>query len=122
MFLRHTGKTPDLMTVEIECPNESKIRYTIPVIKTQDYSIETIFGKKLYFFIPFYIFRKEKQLKEYEKDEEKLKEIKREFSDIREKLDELTEKEEISEYTKFTLIEMLKKAVSGVATLQKLMK
>jgi hypothetical protein len=114
IYLRHTANTPDAMKVRIITPG-GQTEYGIPVMKTQTYSIEEIFRKKLLFLIPFYIFSHEANLSEYDKDKEKLKELQKEYKTIREKLQELCDSNEIDEYTKRTLIEMSNKVVQSIA-------
>ena len=55
------------MTIEIETPNGA-INYDIQVLKSQNYTIDEIFDKKLLFLIPFHIFSHEKLFEEYEND------------------------------------------------------
>ena len=44
---------------------------TVQVLKLSDYNVETIFDRKLYFLIPFYLFNFEKQFPEISQDEKK---------------------------------------------------
>ena len=55
------------------------IQYNIPIIKMQDYSLDTIFEKRLFMLIPFYIFSHENRFSEYNRNEQKLKELKAEY-------------------------------------------
>jgi len=48
------------------------ISYDIPVMKSQQYTLEEIFQKNLLLLIPFYIFSHENRFEEYERDETKL--------------------------------------------------
>lgn len=114
LFLRSSKSTPDEMKIHIVTPGGS-IAYGIPVMKTQQYTIEDIFQKNLLFLIPFYIFSHEKKFKEYEKDADKLKLLKREYEDIKERLENLLIQGRISEYTKCTIIDMTNKVVANIA-------
>ena len=69
-------------------------------MKQKNYEIEEIFEKDLLFLIPFNIFTHEKKLQEYDKSEEKLEMLKREYERIRMRLEELCEHRHIDEYTK----------------------
>jgi hypothetical protein len=115
LYLRHSRKTPDAMNVEINTPGGS-ISYPIPVLKVQQYTIEQIFEKDLLFLIPFYIFCYEKKLTEYDTDQEKLKLLQQEFAGIRERLEDLCENGRISEYEKYTVLEMSKKVIENIAS------
>ena len=59
LYLRHNKNTPQKMQVEIRVPGAS-CSYYVPVMKVQNYSVETIFEKKLFFLIPFHLFTYEK--------------------------------------------------------------
>ena len=69
------------MKVRIIVPGDSA-EYTVPVIKMADYTADDIFRKKLYMLIPFYIFNFEKQFEAINQDEEKLKEVVKEYRSI----------------------------------------
>ncbi len=114
LFLRHTKTIPDEMTITIRTPG-GNVSYGIQVVKTQTYTLETIFEKNLLFLLPFYIFRHEKKFKLYEKDSAKLQELKEEYHYIRERLDTLSQEEKITEYEKRTLFEMTQRVVAGLA-------
>lgn len=74
------------------------------------------FLKKIYFFlIPFYIFSHENKFPKYNTNEEKLEELKEEYIKIRNYLDELSDKGEITMYIKKTIIEMSNKVLESLA-------
>ena len=81
LYLRNSRKTPDSMKVRIIVPGDSA-EYTVPIIKMADYTADDIFRKKLYMLIPFYIFNFEKQFEIINQDEEKLKEVVKEYRSI----------------------------------------
>ncbi len=114
LFLRHTKDTPDKMNIIIRTPG-GNVSYCIPVVKTQEYTLQTIFEKNLLFLLPFYIFRYEKKFKYYENNLEKLQELKSEYLYIRERLDRLSRAEKITEYEKRTIMEMCQRVVDGLA-------
>ena len=115
MYLRHTKNTPDTLTVKIKTPG-GEISYEMPVIKAQKYTIDEIFGRHLLFLIPFYSFTYEKNLDEYESNENKLEELKKEYADIRKRLEELSQTGRISEYVKCTLVSMSNKVIENIAS------
>ena len=77
--------------------------------------MEEIFEKRLLFLIPFYIFSHEQRFKEYDQDEMKLGQLKAEYEEIKNRLEELLEESVISEYTKCTIIDMSNKVLEHIA-------
>ena len=69
----------------------------------------------LLFLIPFYIFCFEHDLTEYKGDEHKLRELKKHFAYIRERLEALFLDGKISEFVKFTILDMSKKVIRNLA-------
>lgn len=74
LYLRHNENTPNEIHMRIIFPGNTSVNYSVPVIKTQQYSEEDIVGKQLYFLIPYYILRYE-----HISEEECLKEISQEY-------------------------------------------
>ena len=86
IYLRHTKNTPDALTVEVMSPKGDTLTYESKVIKVQDYTKDVIFRKKLLLFLPFYVMRYEKELGTLDKNEERLKELLKEYDNICNKL------------------------------------
>lgn len=114
IYLRSTKNTPDKLKTTIKTGN-GEITYVIPVLKVKNYTVDELFNKKLYFFIPFHVFVYENSFLLYNENEEKLKELLQVFEDIRNRLEMLVDAEEIDEYTKCCLIDMTKKVVENLA-------
>lgn len=114
LFLRYDTSTPDCMKIEIITPGGS-VSYYIPVMKSQLYTIEEIFEKKLLFLIQFYIFSHESRFEEYNKDMDRLNALKVEYGHIIRRLEELLETGKISEYIKCTIIDMSNKVLGHIA-------
>lgn len=114
LYLRSTASTPDEMHVHIQTP-VGELTYPIQVMKLNNYTIEDIFQKNLFFLIPFYIFVHESKFIEYNKDKEKLLSLLHEYADIKNRLDELARCGYISEYVKCTIIDMSKKVLEHIA-------
>ncbi len=114
LFLRYDTSTPDCMKIEIITPGGS-VSYNIPVMKSQLYTIEEIFEKKLLFLIPFYIFSYESRFEEYNKDMDRLNALKVEYGHIVCGLEELLDAGKISEYIKCTIIDMSNKVLEHIA-------
>ncbi|MBR6770217.1 MAG: hypothetical protein IKM28_03085 [Lachnospiraceae bacterium] len=114
LFLRHTKYTPDQMVLEIETPG-GKMSYAIPTLKAQTYDIETIFEKRLFFLLPFHIFVYEKQLPQMEKDPEKREKLKQLYIGIVSRLNTLSQRGILDEYTKKTICQMAQKVLDSLA-------
>ena len=57
LYLTHTKNTPDEEKLQVKLPNGDVWKYEIPVLKVQEYSLEEIKSKKLYFLIPLTVIR-----------------------------------------------------------------
>ncbi len=114
LFLRCSPSTPDKLKIRMVTPG-GDITYHIPVMKSQQYTIEEIFEKRLLFLIPFYIFSHESRLKEYEQDMAKLERLKQEYEQIKNRLEELLNRGIISEYTRCTIVDMSNKVLEHIA-------
>lgn len=114
LFLRCDTSTPDSMKIEIITPG-GNVRYDIPILKSQLYTIGEIFQKELLFLIPFYIFSHESRFEEYNKNTDKLDVLKVEYENIVYRLEELLRAGEINEYTKCTIIDMSNKVLEHIA-------
>ena len=91
-----------------------EISYQVLVMKTQQYTIDEIFEKRLLFLIPFYIFTHESRFAEYENNADKRELLRREVMEIMEKLEQMALAGEISEYEKCTIIDMTRKVVEKI--------
>lgn len=114
LFLRSNEATPDEMTVEIRTPG-TKASYRVPVMKSQNYTTDEIFEKKLLFLLPFHIFSFEKDFEACEKDPARLEILKREYAGITARLEKLLEQGEVNEYTKCTINDMSGKVLENIA-------
>ena len=83
--------------------------------ESQQYGIDEIFEKGLLFLIPFYIFSHESRFKEYDGDKDKLRELQRKYKDITDRIEQLLNAGEISEYTKCTIMDMSNKVLVHIA-------
>ena len=113
LYLRHNSRTPDAMTVRIKTPG-GEVSYQVLVMKTQQYTLDEIFEKKLLFLIPFYIFTHESRFEEYENNAEKRELLRSEVMETMEKLEQMALAGEISEYEKCTLVDMSRKVVEKI--------
>ena len=114
LYLRTYKKTPDKMKYVIVTPGGT-VRYDIPIMKVQTYSLDDIFEKGLLLLIPFYIFSHEKSFPEYNKNEQKLTKLQAEYQDILERLDRLEHQGKIGSFDKRTIIELSNDVVREIA-------
>ncbi len=114
LYLRTYKKTPNKMKYVIATPGGT-VQYNIPIIKMQDYSLDTIFEKRLFMLIPFYIFLYENNFLEYNSNIQKLQELKEDYQIILEKLDELERQEAIGAFDKRTIIELSGDVIQEIA-------
>lgn len=83
IYLRHNKNTPDFFIVELQTPG-GNISYEIPILKSQTYSLDEIFQKKLWYLLPYYLFCYQKDFSQIESDEDKLQKLKNEYKRIKE--------------------------------------
>ena len=114
LLLRHRASSPDRLKIRMITPGGT-VEYDIHVIKSQTYTLEDIFEKNLLLLIPFYIFTHEKRFRKYKKGSAGLAALQAEYAQIRERLEELTARGAISEYTKCTITDMSKKVLENIA-------
>ncbi|MCD7956990.1 MAG: hypothetical protein LUG93_14830 [Lachnospiraceae bacterium] len=105
LFLRSTKNTPDKLRITLNTPGGSA-GFDVLIMKTQEYTLDEIFEKNLYFLIPFYIFSYEAHLAEYDEDEQKLQLLKAEYARINDRLDDLCRKQYLSTYYRKIIVEM----------------
>ena len=114
LFLRHHISSPDTLKIRMVTPGGT-VEYDVRVMKSQQYTLDEIFEKKLLLLIPFYIFSHEARFDEYEKDKVKLKGLQEEYEWIKDKLEELLKQGAVSEYTRCTIIDMSNKVLEHIA-------
>ena len=91
------------------------VEYDVPIMKVQEYTLEDIFSKGLLLLIPFYIFSHEKNFKVYNRNEQRLAELKAEYRSILERLDKLEQEGIIGAFDKRTIIELSGDVIREIA-------
>ena len=86
LLLRQTDKTPEKGIIELEMPDGNIASYNVSIVKMSDYDIDSIFEKKLYMLIPFYIFNFESEFDEIDRDEKRLEKLFDDYQIIYERL------------------------------------
>ena len=114
LYLRNYKKTPDKMRYVIKTPGGT-VEYDVPIMKMQEYTLEDIFSKGLLLLIPFYIFSHEKNFKVYNRNEQRLAELKAEYRSILERLDKLEQEGIIGAFDKRTIIELSGDVIREIA-------
>ena len=114
LYLRTYKKTPDKMKYVIVTPGGT-VKYDIPIMKVQKYSLDDIFEKRLLMLIPFYIFSHENSFPEYNSNEQKLEKLKAEYQVILERLDGLEQQGVIGAFDKRTIIELSGDMIKEIA-------
>ena len=115
LYLRYAKtKTPETYKYVIKTPGGS-IEYDVPIFKTQQYTLDEIFEKNLLLLIPFYIFSRESELSQYEKEPAKLEMLKEEYRIIIERLDKLVQDGKLSDFDRTTLLETAQDVINEIA-------
>ena len=124
IFLREKPGGVSELIMRIHCAEDDGGVLDIPVrvLKIQEYSIEEIFDRHLYFLIPFHIFSHEKDLKWYNNEEKKLEELKELYGDIIRKLEIERDTDHIDSYEMMTIIRMSHEVLDRIAAKYKKVK
>ena len=96
LFLRSTGKTPDVLQVKVNLPDGRSFVYEAKTMKLNRYTKDEIFRKNLLLLLPYYILNYEKDAELLVADEQRLRELLSDYEDIRRQLETELLKEEKS--------------------------
>ena len=102
------------MSITHRGPNGEEMTYDVPVVQMRDYTVETIFEKKLFILLPFYLFKFSNRFKEIDRDEKRIEKIKHVLEDIDKKLTDLCEANEIGAYQKLELLELMQRVSASL--------
>lgn len=114
LYLRSNKNTGDVMTLRFLTPG-GEVKYDIPIIKMQKYSLQDIWEKEIYLLLPFYIFTHESNFQRYNEDDTLLRELINEFKEICIKMDELAQEGKMTELENRIIVELSKKVVDNIA-------
>lgn len=98
------------------------VKFDVPVMKMKNYSLDYIFGKGLYFLLPFYIFNFEKKFAVYERDAKEFETLKKEYENFMTRLEEVLKDEKIHSFDWTTIVEMTRKVLEKIARKYSLLK
>ena len=119
LYLRATKNTPDVMQMVVEAESsEHPLVVDVPVMKVSSYSLEEVINRKLWFLFPFLIFNYEKGLmSKVAERKAKAENLALEYIRVVVKeLDDLCSSEEMDSFTRSMMVEMIHKAVTGIAS------
>ena len=102
------------MRVTIRVPGDSA-GYEVPVVKVPEYTLEEIMEKELFFLMPFHLFRYEKDLGMYEKDEERLEGLRDTYRRIVAYLDRKVEERKLTAFQRWVISETTRKVAENLA-------
>ena len=114
IFLRPDDKIPKSMSITHRGPNGEEMTYEVPVVQIRDYTVETIFEKKLFMLLPFYLFKFANRFSEIDKDENRIKKIKLKLEEIDRRLTDLRDTDEIGAYQKRELLELMQRVSASL--------
>jgi hypothetical protein len=104
--LRSNENTPDNLEVKLNFQDGSSAKYSVPVVKVNNYSCDDMFEKNLLLLIPFYMMRYEQDIKN--NNSEQLPKLYDEMTHILQKLAS-QEKDETQLTLKKLVVEMFEK-------------
>ena len=114
LYLRCPANTPRTMRVTHKVPNGG-ISYDVPILKVQEYTVDEILEKKLYFLIPFHIFAYEKELEKINNDSEKLEDLLYIYKRFAKVLQHKVKDGRLTEYERQVIRDMTVKVASSLA-------
>lgn len=115
LLLRNTKSTPSEAEIEIETPG-GNVTYPVEIIREIDFDMDTIFAKRLYFLLPFYIFNYESELKRIDADAEQTEHLVSIFRKMQAQLAEEVETGRLSSYSYGVIIRVTERVVYNLAS------
>ena len=82
VYLRKPTNMTDELRLKLNFSDGQSIEYKVPVIKVQEYSLEKIFSKKLWLFLPYYLIRYDREIKTLNQNPERIEMLKQELKQI----------------------------------------
>lgn len=113
LYLRCNNNTPNTMNMLIDFPNNQQVKYQIPIIKLHTYTKDDVIHKQLFFFIPYYILKYEKEIKNH--DDTVLKKMKSEFIELKKGLETAKENGIIKQYDMTNIFDLTVKLVDYIS-------
>ena len=114
LYLRSDKTTPDKMKILIHTP-DGDLKFHAPVMKIKDYTLDSLFEKKLYVLLPFFAFNHEDDFKQYDSDPSQLEELKQEYVRIIKGLEQAKASGELYQIDVRSIITMSRKVIVNLA-------
>ncbi len=112
IYLRCNNEIPAKHTIILDTP-EGEMRYSVPILKIKDYSLEQLLEKRLWILIPFYFFNY--KIDEMEKDFTLIKRMQDTYLELWKTLDSYIVEGKINEYEKATIKAMCDKVAISLS-------
>lgn len=116
IYLRSSSSTPKRIAFRLRGDGNDSLRINVPVIKLQDFTLDELFEKELYFLVPFYLFIHEGEFPAANTDNGKLSALLAQYSSVLQRLDKAVEEGKVSPANRYTIIRLLEKVSSSLTT------
>lgn len=114
LYLRSDNTTPSKMKILIHTP-DGDLKFYVPIMKMKDYTLDSLFEKKLYFLLPFFVFNHENNFKQYDSDPYQLEELKQEYVRMLKGLEQARASGELYQIDVRSIITMSRKVIVNLA-------
>ncbi len=114
IYLRDCNNVDDRMNIVLKA-GEKHISYYIPVVKVPKLTLNNIIESDLYFLIPFYLFKYEREFSKYENSEDRLLQLQDDYIKIYSYLRDKTESRTITEFEHQVIRNMTNKVAESLA-------
>lgn len=94
LYIRNHRMQDEQHTVRVHFADGQTVRYHCPIIYAQNYTVDTIFEKRLLVLLPYHILRYEHFLKSNNNNAEKIRKLLHDYTTIRRQLEAIIEDDE----------------------------
>ena len=106
LYIRNHSEKDEQHTVNVHFADGQTIDYNCPILYAQNYTVDSIFEKRLLLLLPYHILRYEHFLKSNKVNEKKIQKLLNDYALIRERLNQIIEKNEQGTFY-FDLIKLI---------------
>ncbi len=114
IYLRDYNNIEDRMNIVVKAGGKC-ISYYIPVVKVPKLALDNIMERDLYFLIPFYLFKYEREFSKYENSKVRLMRLRDDYCKIYSYLRDKTESKKITEFEYQVIRNMINKVAESLA-------
>ena len=118
IYLRSSKNTPEKIHVTGHTPGGT-VEYDCPVLKMSDYTIDSLFDKKLLLLVPFYFFNFESDFRKMEKDPESMGPVREMFEKVNRRLGEMVESGEVNDYQRQKIYTLIQRVADKLTVMYK---